>query len=559
MKTKILHMIVVGIVLATANAPAALAQEVAGVESSPTSTLPITGVTESTDGNYNFKSFEVEASEAGAYYTEFWLLPAKLANNRYSTFIIYVNEEYIGIINPSACNWQSARVVGHETFNLTKGTNEITIATLAPEFPEVETIKVALNDSDAAFSSEAYEDYLYSAAAGVVYDIPEGDEMPLYANDLTSVGLAHFSNVPLNYTFYKIFSFTQDQEIFITSSSYDSHKIDVIYYGSEPIGIVSPRIEPPIDSIITPINPGIINPTKLDSIIVTPIIITKPFLKHRFPYTPATSEEMQGLSWVFPSEKTLNSSIQVATARITIPKSGQYLVRVRHTENGGSSLADINVNGAYYYENAPITLSYETCVIPADGNSYATFTCCNNFGTDDPYLFIHGAGSDRIVGFNDDAPSAKIEQYNISSLDSYISQTYFMNTSGISVSNYSSSNPTSRCNIVARISEDAAQSVAKARAKSTDTAIVSSPSIINETVQIAFPVNINGHFAINATDKIQTVSVYGLAGNCLGVVNCQESCVNISASSLNITQPGIYVISVETTNGVTSKKVAIKY
>lgn len=107
MRKKCLHMIAAGIALATANAPTAVAQEVAGVEISPT-TLPITGVTEATDGNYNFKSFEVEASEAGSYYTEFWLLPTKYANNCFSTFMIYVNENYIGTINPTVGNWQAA-------------------------------------------------------------------------------------------------------------------------------------------------------------------------------------------------------------------------------------------------------------------------------------------------------------------------------------------------------------------------------------------------------------------------------------------------------------------
>ena len=110
MRKKCLLMIAAGIVLATANAPTAVAQEVAGVEISPTTTLPITGVTEATDGNYNFKSFEVEVSAAGSYYTEFWLLPPKYANNRYSTFFIYVNENYIGTINPTIGNWQAVRV-----------------------------------------------------------------------------------------------------------------------------------------------------------------------------------------------------------------------------------------------------------------------------------------------------------------------------------------------------------------------------------------------------------------------------------------------------------------
>lgn len=557
MRKKCLLMIAAGIVLATANAPTAVAQEVAGVEISPTTTLPITGVTEATDGNYNFKSFEVEASEAGSYYTEFWLMPTKYANNRYSTFMIYVNENYIGTINPTVGNWQAARVDGHETFDLSAGKNVITIATLAPEFPEVETIKAAQNDAEATFSSEAYEEYLEDAAAGVTYDIPEDDGIVIYSSDTAGALPAHYSNAPLNYTFYKTFSFTKDQEIFITTSSAASHKIDVVYYGSEPKFIYNPGIVRPIDPIITPVNPGIINPASSNAAVVNPGV-TQPYVKLSLPYTRATSEEMQGLSWVFPSQKTLNSSMQVATARVKIPKSGQYLVRVRHAVNGGSALADVNVNGAYYYENTPITLSYKACVIPADSNYYATFTCCNNFGTDDPYLFIHGGGCDKIVGFNDDAPSAKREQYNLSAWDSYISQKYLMKTSGISVSNYSSSKPVSRCNIVAGISNGAAQSVAKARAKGSNTAGVSGLSITDESVQIMAPANINGSFSIYAPENIQKVSVYGLAGNCIGSVNGKESCANIAASSLNITQPGVYVISVETSTGITSKKVAIK-
>lgn len=553
MRKQCLLMIAAGIVLATVNAPTAVAQEFAGVEISPTSTLPITGVTEATDGNYNFKSFEVEASEAGAYYTEFWLLPSKYANNSYSSFMIYVNDNYIGSITPTVGNWQAVRVDGHETIDLSEGTNVITIATQAPEFPEVETIKAALNDADATFSSDAYEEYLEDAAAGVTYDIPEDDGMTVYASDAAGVLPAHFSNVPLNYTFYKTFSFTKDQEIFITTSSTALHKIDVVYYGSEPKFIYNPRIVRPID----PINPGIINPTSSNSSVLNPGI-TQPYAKLSLPYTRASSEEMQGLSWVFPSQKTLNSSMQIATARVKIPKSGQYLVRVRHAVNGGSALADVNVNGAYYYENTPITLSHKSCVIPADGNYYATFTCCNNFGTDDPYLFIHGGGCDKIVGFNDDAPSAKREQYNLSAWDSYISQKYLMKTSGISVSNYSSSKPVSRCNIVAGISNGVAQSIAKARAKGSNTAGGSGLSITDESVLINVPANISGSFSIYAPEKIQKISVYGLAGNCIGFVNGKESCLNIAASALNITQPGVYCICVETSNGITSKKVAIK-
>lgn len=73
MKKTNLFMFAAGIVLATANAPVTMAQKTQ-VEAITSSTLPVTRVTEGTDGTYNFRSFEVKASEAGSYYTEFWLL-----------------------------------------------------------------------------------------------------------------------------------------------------------------------------------------------------------------------------------------------------------------------------------------------------------------------------------------------------------------------------------------------------------------------------------------------------------------------------------------------------
>ena len=186
-------MAVAGLALAAVNAPETMAQETTGVEIYRTSTLQVTGVTVTTDGEYNFKNFEVEAPEAGSYYTEFWLLPARLADGSYSTFLVYVNDAYVGAVTPSYGNWQGARVDGHETLGLSEGKNVITVATPAPEFPEVETLKAAMNDSDVVFSPEAYEEYLGEAASGVISDVPEEDGICLYAAGTESAGMAHFS------------------------------------------------------------------------------------------------------------------------------------------------------------------------------------------------------------------------------------------------------------------------------------------------------------------------------------------------------------------------------
>lgn len=546
MKKKCTLMVVASLVFSSINVPVVCAQEPAGIETFPTTVLPITGVSVATDGSYNFKSFEVKASEAGSYYTEFWLLPAKYTNNRYTTFMVFVNDDYVDSINPSTGNWQSARMSGNETIELKKGINVITIATLAPEIPAVETLNVALNDSEAVFSPDAYNEFLEGASSGISYEMPEQDGITTYTSDATA-DPQQISDVPLNYTFYKTFSFTKGQEIFISSSSKVQHKMDVVYYGSLP----------EIPSIGDSITPGTIIGIDSTSVVTDPELIHLNS-KFRLVYTPATSEEMQGLSYVYPSEKALNSLMQVATAKLIIPKTGQYLVRVRHAINGGSSIADVNVNGSYYYENIPITLSYRKFSIPADRNTYATMTYCNNFDKDDPYLFIHGADCDRIVGFNDDGPIAKIKQFNLSMRDSYISQKYFMRTSGISVSNYSSLNPISKCNIITCVSESVAKALARERVKDSDTVEMPKHTILSESVQIVGPEFVNDVISISANEKIQRVSLYGQGGNCIGSINEDDSFVIIPASALSITQPGIYIMSVETNSGVFSQKIVVK-
>lgn len=549
MRKKCLLMVVVGMMLASAKAPTAMAQEVAGMEITTSSTLPITGVYTSTDGKYNFKNFEVEASESGSYFTEFWLMPAKYADNSYTTFWIYVNGEYVGSIRPASGNWQSARVDGNETFDFEKGSNVITIATRAPELPEVETLKVAMNDRDAAFSSEAFESYLDEAVAGASYDVPEEEDgISMFASAEEGVNVAHFTNVPLRYTYYNTFQFTAGQDIFITCSSPIAHNIDVVFYGDNTF-----TLENNIPDYNNP--PGYVNAPQSGTLLPG---LWNPNFKPQHFGTRATSEEMQGLNWRAPSQQSLNSTAQVSTARIKIPKTGQYLVRIRSMANGTMGVADLNVNGAYFYEDVPISFSYVRCSIPADANEYGSMTCCNNFGSDDPFIFIHGAYADRIVGYNDDGPSAKLKEYNLSKLDSYISQRYNVETSGISVSNYSSSNPVSRCNILARVSQGAAKSVARSRANGSGTAEVSKLPVMDDSVIIPGVVSLDGMLTISANETIQNVTVYGLAGNLIGSAKAKESSADIPVYSLNISQPGIYIVSVETANGLTSKKIIAK-
>lgn len=461
-----------------------------------------------------------------------------------------MNDVYVGDITPTAGNWQSARINGNKTIALAKGANVIAVATKAPEFPAVETLKIALTDNDATFRSEGYDSYIDDALAGRVYGLPsDEDAIAMSSNALTTVGIQHFSNLPLLYTHYNIITFTQGEEIFITSSSLTDHKLDVVYYGRE----LPPFIFNPTSSA-NGLN-DMQTSTHLDNSSVfeplaPPYTIPPPYIR-------ATSEEMQGLNWVGPSQKALNSNKQVATVHIKIPKTGMYLIRLRAKANGATAIADLNVNGTYYYDDVPISFTYVDCKIPDDGNKYATMTCCNTFGEDDPYLFIHGANADRIVGFNDDGPRNKLEYYNLSSRDSYIAQTYLMKTSGISVSNYSSYEPVSKCNIIARFTEDAAPNTTQMRTKSIETADIANPIADNDII-CPLTIELGSNISIKAADKIKKVSAYTLSGHCIGIAYGNDTSLSIPISNFNIFNSGIYVICVETENGITSKTISVK-
>ena len=518
-----------------------------GTNASSQATLSIVGVSNSTDGLYNFKNFSIEAPQSGAYYTEFWLLPAKLANNRYSTFNVYVNDVLVGSISATSGNWQSARVDGHERLNLNAGTNVISIATSAPEFPDVENIKVALNSYDASFSSDSFEEYLEDAMAGSSYETTDNSQSNSPRRVNSSNETVHFVNVPLLYTFYKTFSFTKDQVIFITTSSYSSHKIDIIYFGS------------PSQLIIDPIIP--IDPNSSSNNVIGNNQTTggNGFnLKPDHIYTPATSQEMQGLNWLFPSQKTLNSSIQVASARITIPKTGLYLVRVRHADNYTTGVADVNINGDYYYEDAPISYVYNPCYLPSDGEEHNVFTMCANPGVDDPFIFIHGAAGDRVVGFNDDAPSNMVAYHGLDDWDSYISQVYSIHTDGISVNSYSSNNPISHCDIYALVPEYIIDRDVD-NISISDKNLSTSKEINSALVDVVSPSDTYGDFSIRANESIKNIIVSDFSGNIVGSVSdVNRSSIVVPASFVNIKEPGGYFLQIETVSGMATKKFILK-
>ena len=108
-----------------------------------------------------------------------------------------------------------------------EGSNIVSIATEAPEFPSVESIKISQNNSDVFISSFAYDEYIDEIANNLTYTTSAEEEV-----SMKSAGVTYYTNVPLRYTFYRVFSFTKDEEVFITSSSKSEHVIDMVLRGT---------------------------------------------------------------------------------------------------------------------------------------------------------------------------------------------------------------------------------------------------------------------------------------------------------------------------------------
>ena len=70
--------ITLSIMLITLFAQIAKAQ--VSTDSGTSEFLKVESVSESTDGTYNFKSFEVESPQATAYFMEMWLLPSRMSD-----------------------------------------------------------------------------------------------------------------------------------------------------------------------------------------------------------------------------------------------------------------------------------------------------------------------------------------------------------------------------------------------------------------------------------------------------------------------------------------------
>ena len=493
------------------------------------------GMPSAKDGK-NFKHFFVDASEAGAYNVNFWLLPAKYANGSFTTFYVYVNNEFAGSIKPEKGGWQQGATSG-KSLKLKKGENTISVATNAPEMPNVESVRISQKAAAARYATAKYESYVKSAA------IQRPNASPSSPSRIINKPIEEENGVkqqlPLKYSFQNTFAFTEGQEIFITSSSLVNHAIDLLFCGEEAA---------PTDLPIVPVFGGVDR--------------NKGFTGQYTLYKAATSEEMQGLSFIAWAEKSINDqSVFVATVKCNIPKTGVYMRKMRSAENGVLSTADLNVNGMYFYDDAPIYYSSMECEIPADGGAYtstAKFTTEDGapehgdpiltwYSQVDPMLFVESKiGGNKIVGFNDDSDANG---------NSSITQSYIYPVQRLHVCNFSSIEPEITCTVTGGVRLRIDPPVF-GYGGATD---IQGVEIGNDGVSIkpASP-QLASSVTISSKNMIKQIHVYDVAGNKIATRQVGDYVKTFTTAELGVTQRGLYVIKTETESGIRSEKILVR-
>lgn len=230
----------------------------------------------STDGARNFKHFVYECSKSGNYSCSFWLQASKLVDGSYTSFDVSVRNERVGRILCKSAGWQAVSIEDKDMLFLTQGLNIISISTLCPEFPDVESLRIALPEDFVDFNAEEYKQYVENAKHNVNMLEESGisycSQSSVFSYNLENV----LKNVPLKYSFYKRYTFREGEVVRITSSSRIPHAIDFFYLGqpySKENACVETYLKSEIKLLEDPnyefIKPNFIQPTNDDLLLTT--------------------------------------------------------------------------------------------------------------------------------------------------------------------------------------------------------------------------------------------------------------------------------------------------
>ena len=408
----------------------------------------------------NSRTFTIHVPQEGAYYCGMWMMPTTFADGSHAQYKVSINGSHVGAVTPKKDGWQSVSIDDCPRVNLKKGDNVLTVTSSGCDIPEVGRVKVGNAYSDVQFDTDCYDAYLDKArrtatdtanAIGSDYIVANQANVNVYSTNDNNTLLVD-TELPLKYSFYKVYSFNEGQEVYISTASAMPHAVDMFYVGKE--------------KTLTPIN-GARTVEPYSSISGSSTINMDKFISF---YEPASSDEMQGLSWKRISTDERNGK-PYTDFSVLIPKKGYYMIKLRSLYDETLGTADVSIYATKKasspnfsplpvpvelgtFKDVPIYYSRADIAIPSNIENLAVMTRTGNGG--DPMLFIEGNAGKRIVGYNDDADADNKNTYSLSSLDSYIEQVYKVGTSDVHIVNTSSLSPETTCHVVYGFKSDLA-------------------------------------------------------------------------------------------------------
>ena len=145
--------------------------------------------------------------------------------------------------------------------------------------------------------------------------------------------------------------------------------------------------------------------------------------------------------------------------RVTIPITGNFIVKVRTYDNGVLGTVDLNVNGNYYYDNEPIYHAFRSFPNIADFTYYLLVTTYEDqYGADFTIIYLSSATvPGKVSGYSSIDPTDEImarykDENNeplVGPTDAYMPpEIYYMPTSGAHVVMAFSFVPESTCGFI---------------------------------------------------------------------------------------------------------------
>ncbi|MCE5331247.1 MAG: hypothetical protein LLF95_03790, partial [Bacteroidales bacterium] len=204
------------------------------VNSSEKSELAIDGLvkksTVSVEGNYAYRTFEVEIAEAGEYFLSAWLMGVQTKDGDYVPYDLIINGvKQIAKMAPTRSNWQSVELKNEKSVNitvkLTGGLNKVVFISKLPDVADVEFVKFSKDANSVKLDDSKYLNYVKEARVNMELNkeligkdsITEPKIQKVFQLSNPGGNYTHYMDVTFSYTTYKTYYFSAGQQVFFTT------------------------------------------------------------------------------------------------------------------------------------------------------------------------------------------------------------------------------------------------------------------------------------------------------------------------------------------------------